>query len=56
MPDISMCLDHKCPLRETCYRYKATPSKWQSYTGFVYDCDACECIYYVEYVKGKNEQ
>lgn len=31
MPDITMCLDKKCPKRAKCYRYKATPSVWQSY-------------------------
>ena len=32
MPDISMCSGQNCPLKETCYRYKATPSKFrQSY-------------------------
>lgn len=25
MPDITMCQDHKCSKRETCYRYKAVP-------------------------------
>lgn len=31
MPDISMCSGLNCPLKETCYRYKATPSFHQSY-------------------------
>ena len=36
MPDITMCVGEKdekdCPLKETCYRYKAKPSEfWQSY-------------------------
>ena len=31
MPDISMCKGTNCPLKETCYRHKATPSDWQSY-------------------------
>lgn len=26
MPDISMCTGGHCPLRERCYRFKATPS------------------------------
>lgn len=36
MPDITMCTGDNsrlvCPVRETCYRYTATPnSHWQSY-------------------------
>lgn len=29
-PDITMCLDHKCPQKDKCYRYTATPSRWQA--------------------------
>lgn len=28
--DITMCKGTDCPLKETCYRYKATPSLLQS--------------------------
>ena len=32
MPDITMCKGDNCPIKETCYRFAATPSKWrQSY-------------------------
>lgn len=31
MPDLTMCDGEKCPFKEECYRYKATPSKNQSY-------------------------
>lgn len=32
MADITMCKGTDCPHRESCYRYKATPSKYmQSY-------------------------
>ena len=34
MPDISMCMNAACKLHETCYRFTATPSKWQSYSKF----------------------
>ena len=30
-PDITMCSGKDCPLKETCYRYKAEPSDYQSY-------------------------
>ena len=31
MPDITMCPGTGCPYKETCYRYTAKPSDWQSY-------------------------
>jgi hypothetical protein len=31
MPDISMCMGNDCPLKESCYRYKAEPCDYQSY-------------------------
>ena len=32
MPDISMCPGGDCVLKDTCYRYKATPTpEWQTY-------------------------
>jgi len=32
MPDISMCMGGKCALKDTCYRFKATPDEnHQSY-------------------------
>jgi hypothetical protein len=30
-PDISKCLGTGCPYKESCYRYTAEPSDWQSY-------------------------
>jgi len=36
--DISMCMNDTCPLRETCYRFKATPEPlYQAYAGFKYE-------------------
>lgn len=35
MPDISLCNNYKCPLRDKCYRYRAVPDKyWQSFANF----------------------
>ena len=31
MADITMCNNKKCPVKETCYRYLAAPSQYQSY-------------------------
>ena len=65
MPDISMCQaedieikDNKiirlgtnvCPLRETCYRFKAKPSLYQSFSDFRNDLngDKTECGHFME--------
>ena len=45
MPDISMCANVHCKLKETCYRFTATPSSYQSYGGFTTDENG-ECDYY----------
>jgi len=45
VPDISMCADKYCPSRETCYRFKATPSAYQTYGAFPRKPEdvKCEC-------------
>lgn len=48
MPDISMCSNEHCKLKETCYRYKAIPNEYrQSYGDFKSDSNN-ECEYYWE--------
>ena len=39
MPDIAMCKNEECPKKETCYRYKATPCCYQTYSNFKYEKD-----------------
>jgi hypothetical protein len=34
MPDIEKCSPTDCKIKETCYRYTARPSEWQSYRDF----------------------
>lgn len=34
MPDIAMCSNFLCPVREFCYRYRAHPNDYQSYADF----------------------
>lgn len=50
MPDITMCSGEDCPLKATCYRYKAKPSDYcQSYfTESPYDAKENKCNYYWE--------
>ena len=48
MPDLTMCEGTNCPLKETCYRYKATASEFrQSYfSDLPYDKEEEKCDYY----------
>ena len=41
MPDICMCFEPICPLKDRCYRALAKPSCYQSYSNFIYEngCD-----------------
>ena len=50
MPDISMCKGNDCKLKETCYRYKAKPSEYQSYFIDAPFKDG-DCSHYWEIVK-----
>ena len=44
MPDISMCQNQTCPVKEECYRFMATPNPYrQSYAAFKVTSDkGCE--------------
>ena len=35
MADITMCKNENCPVKDTCFRYLATPSQYQAY--YVFD-------------------
>jgi len=41
MPDISMCINDTCPVKDKCYRYTAEPAFMQTYSSFVFKekCD-----------------
>ena len=39
MPDITMCTSENCPYRDKCYRTRAEPSKYQSWSNFEYICN-----------------
>ena len=49
MPDITMCRDNDCPMKDTCYRFQATPrpNGNQSYF-YVGLRDGEKCQYYWE--------
>ena len=37
--DITMCSSEVCPMREECYRVRAKPSEYQSWSNFEYRCN-----------------
>lgn len=39
MSDITMCTSKFCTYRDKCYRAKAKPSKYQSWSNFEYTCN-----------------
>lgn len=60
MPDISMCTNIKCPLKEDCYRFNAPVNPYrQSYANFNFEKDSkgkTTCQDQIPYLKlNKNE-
>lgn len=59
MPDISMCKNMHCPLKETCYRFTASPSIYgQSYSDFaprITKKGEAKCEYYWKDSKSKEK-
>lgn len=51
MPDISMCNNKECKVKENCYRYMAEPDEIQSYCEFKPDKSECE---YLMDMRGKD--
>lgn len=50
MPDIAMCEGNGCDKKEKCYRFKATPSQWQSYSDFTPE-EKGGCEYFIKFQK-----
>lgn len=50
MPDITMCVNTKCPVKKICYRYRAIPDEYQSYANFKFDFEGafCEDFWYCD--------
>jgi len=56
MPDITMCSGEECPLKESCYRYTAKPSRYQSYF-FEPPIEDGECNYFwTDKVRSKTDE
>ena len=52
MPDITMCCNYKCKIRDTCYRATAKPDNYQSYSDFKGVCDGNNgWFYYIKIMK-----
>lgn len=52
MPDITMCVNHKCPLKTDCYRYGAKSTEYsQSYAKFEFETKFDEGIVCDKYMK-----
>jgi len=47
-----MCIEYKCPRRETCYKYRALPSRWQSMFAARVFSMTSGCKYYQAIVAG----
>lgn len=58
MPDITMCSGQNCPLKESCYRYKAKPDEYrQSYfTEPPYDREYSKCDMYWQTADSKSAE
>lgn len=60
MPDITMCCNRDCPIRNKCYRYRAVPDEYQSFAFFkrqpISDTNDEECEYFwrVDEIKDKT--
>ena len=56
MPDISLCQNEACPLKETCYRYTATPNKKLQAYGWFKPDEEGKCDHYLNYNEYKDEK
>ena len=45
MPDITMCKNEECKLKEKCFRFTAIPSTFQSYFYVNPNENSCEYFY-----------
>lgn len=48
MPDITMCINDRCPRNKECFRYMAKPSSYQSYARF----EATDCQNFIKIEPG----
>ena len=53
--DITMCSSENCPYKDKCYRTKAKPEKYQSWSNFEYTCNENSGFEYFMPVKHFDE-
>lgn len=56
MPDITMCKDKECPLKNECYRYRAIPSEYRQSYFAESPRKADKCYHFWEIKKGMRLQ
>jgi len=57
MPDISMCVNKDCPLKDSCYRFTAIPDEiMQSYSEFQIEDESGECSGFWDNFEYKKEE
>lgn len=54
MPDITMCINNKCCQKQSCYRYRATPSTYQSFADFSAVCNST--VGFSEYIEYERRE
>lgn len=55
MPDISMCSNNDCTIKDSCYRFTAKPTEyWQSYTLFKQELNE-SCEYFISNTSNDTE-
>jgi hypothetical protein len=48
VPDMTMCKNKSCEIKEKCYRWSAQPSKYQSYSHFERPSENELCLHFIE--------
>ena len=51
MVDITMCDNKECTIKDKCYRAKATPSDYQSWSTFNAGSKSYYCNFFIEHVE-----
>ena len=55
MPDITMCRNQFCAIKESCYRWSAEPNPhWQAYAWFKEPRDGEKCLNFIETAHKNN--
>lgn len=50
MVDIAKCSNKNCPKHDNCFRFKSTPSQWQTYI-VIQNIDNCQMYWPIKMMK-----